>query len=166
MNPDTPKMPFQATRTALAGKFVDIDGVMPGSIVMRQMHCGKRNCACKADPSVLHGPYIQWTRIVAGKTVTRYLNAEQLARHQRWFDNAHRIKDLVAKLETASVQALAEVEGRPRFADPIVIRHVRRHYFPGLVRITGYKPNPGASLQKSRTHLISRARPWNDNSNL
>lgn len=70
MNPDTPKMPFQATRTALAGKFVDIDGVMPGSIVMRQMHCGKRNCACKADPSVLHGPYIQWTRIVAGKTVT------------------------------------------------------------------------------------------------
>lgn len=111
MNADTPKIPFQATRTALAGQLADIEGVLPGSIVVRQMRCGKRSCACKADPPVLHGPYIQWTHTVAGKTVTRYLSAEQLARYQPWFDNARRIKDLVAKLEIASVQALAEVEG-------------------------------------------------------
>lgn len=108
MDPDTPKMPFQATRTALAAQFADIDGVLPGSIVVRQMRCGKRSCACKEDPPTLHGPYIQWTRTVAGKTVTRYLSPEQLARYQPWFDNARRIKDQVAKLETVSRQALAQ----------------------------------------------------------
>ncbi|WP_125611930.1 DUF6788 family protein [Specibacter cremeus] len=114
MTPDTPKLSFQATRTALAAQLADIDGVLPGSIVVRQMRCGKRNCACKADPPVLHGPYIQWTHTVAGKTVTRYLSAEQLARYQPWFDNARRVKDLVAKLETVSLQALAQEEDPPQ----------------------------------------------------
>lgn len=48
---------------------------------------------------------------MAGKTVTRFLTTEQLARYQPWFDNARRLKDLVAKLETASVHALEQTEG-------------------------------------------------------
>lgn len=31
---------------------------------------GTPGCRCKADPPQLHGPYWQWTRKVAGKTVT------------------------------------------------------------------------------------------------
>lgn len=112
MDPDTPKqkLPFRATRAALAEQLADIDGLLPGSVALRYMRCGKSTCACRADPPTLHGPYIQWTRTVAGKTVSRYLSPDQLARYQPWFDNARRLKDLIAKLEIASLHALEEAE--------------------------------------------------------
>lgn len=103
--------PWAATRKGLAHQLGQIDGILPGSVVVRHMPCGKPGCACKAEPPELHGPYIQWTRTVEGKTVTRYLNPEQLERYQPWFDNARRLKELVAKLEIASTHAL-ESEGR------------------------------------------------------
>ena len=103
--------PFAATRKALAEALAHIDGLLPGSVVVRLMRCGKRNCACKADPPTLHGPYTQWTRTVEGKTVTKLLTEEQLARYQPWFDNARTLRDLVAKLEIVSLQAV-ETEAR------------------------------------------------------
>lgn len=103
--------PFAATRKALAEALAHIDGLLPGSVVARLMRCGKGNCACKADPPTLHGPYTQWTRTVEGKTVTKLLTAQQLARYQSWFDNARMLKGLVAKLEIVSVQAV-ETEAR------------------------------------------------------
>ncbi len=69
------------------------------------MRCGKPACSCKADPPSLHGPYIQWTRSVDGRTVNRFLSEEELGRYQTWFDNARRVKDLIAKLEIASIHA-------------------------------------------------------------
>jgi len=113
--------PFAATRRALADQLGAIEGVLPGSVVVRQMRCGNSGCACRADPPTLHGPYIQWSRSVGGKTVTRYLSAEQLERYQEWFDNARRLKDIVAKLEIASVKALeaaAKTERRSSTARP------------------------------------------------
>ena len=104
-------LPFAATRQALAEALAQIDGLLPGSVVVRLMRCGKRNCACKADPPTLHGPYTQWTRTVAGKTVTKLLTEEQFARYQPWFDNARTLRDLVAKLEIVSLQAV-ETEAR------------------------------------------------------
>ena len=103
--------PWAATRKALASALAEIDGVLPGSVVVRHMRCGKPSCACKADPPALHGPYIQWTRIKDGRRVTRYLSEEQLARYRPWFDNARRLKDLIAKLQIASVHAV-EAEAR------------------------------------------------------
>ena len=112
------KLAFASTRAALARSLGEIDGILPGSVVVRHMHCGKANCACKADPPQLHGPYIQWTRTVDGKTVTRYLDADQLARYQPWFDNARHLKELIAKLEAASVAAVDQAESRARTATP------------------------------------------------
>lgn len=103
-------MPWEATRRGLAGELAGIDGVLPGSVVVRHMRCGKPGCACKHDPPTLHGPYIQWTRTVDGKTVTRYLTGDQLARYQGWFDNARRLKEIVAKLEIASLHAVEQFE--------------------------------------------------------
>lgn len=103
-NPDD--KPWAATRRGLTAQLGQIDGALPGTVIRRRMRCGKPGCACKADPPALHGPYIQWTRTVDGKTVTRYLTEDQLARYQPWFDNARRLKELNAKLEIASVQAL------------------------------------------------------------
>jgi hypothetical protein len=111
--PTTTRLPFAATRKALAEAMAELDAALPGSVVVRSMRCGKSRCACKADPPVLHGPYIQWTRTVNGKTRTRFLSEEQLARYQPWFDNTRRIKDLLAKLEIASVAALEQAEGWP-----------------------------------------------------
>ncbi len=109
---DPDKRPWAATRRGLAGELSHIDGVLPGSVVVRNMRCGKSGCACKADPPSLHGPYIQWTRTVEGKTVTRFLSSEQLARYQPWFDNARRLKELVARLEIVSVRAIESEDRR------------------------------------------------------
>ena len=121
------KPPFAATRRALADALAEIDGLLPGSVVVRHMRCGKRGCACKADPPALHGPYIQWTRTVRGRTVTRYLSEAQLARYQPWFDNARRLKDLVAKLEIASLQAVETAEGPTAKATTPAATPPRRH---------------------------------------
>lgn len=111
---DPDNRPWAATRRGLAAELSRIDGVLPGSVVVRHMRCGKPSCACKADPPALHGPYIQWTRTVDGKTVTRFLSEEQLARYQPWFDNARRLKELLAKLQIASVHALEYEHRRAR----------------------------------------------------
>lgn len=105
-----PDLPFAATRKALADSLANIDGLLPGSIVVRHTRCGKKTCACKADPPTLHGPYIQWTRTQHGKTVTRLLTPEQLDRYQPWFDNARTLKDTVSKLQAASIAALEAAE--------------------------------------------------------
>lgn len=98
--------------------------MLPGSVVVRHMRCGKPGCACKADPPTLHGPYIQWTRTVDGKTVTRFLSEEQLVRYQPWFDNARRLKELIAKLQTASIHALESEHRRARpTKDPTATGH-------------------------------------------
>ena len=51
--------------------------VLPGSITERRTRCGRPNCGCHADPPRLHGPYWQWTRKVAAKTICRWLTADQ-----------------------------------------------------------------------------------------
>ena len=52
---------------------------LPGTITIHRTRCGKPRCACAADPPSLHGPYIQWTRTVNGKTVTRLLAPAHVA---------------------------------------------------------------------------------------
>jgi len=111
----------------LAGELAGIDGLLPGSVIERHMRCGKPGCARKHDPPALHGPYIQWTRTVGGKTVTRYLTGDQLARYQQWFDNARRLKEIVAKLELASLHAVEQSEAAATpTADPSTLRASRR----------------------------------------
>lgn len=102
--------PFAATRKALAEALAQIDGLLPGSVVVRLMRCGKRNCACRADPPTLHGPYTQWTRTVQGKTVTKLLTQEQLDRYQPWFDNARRLRELLTEHEARSLRAFHDAE--------------------------------------------------------
>jgi len=88
-----------------------LDYALPGTLARRFMRCGKTNCRCKADPPTLHGPYLHWTRTVAGKTVTRSLTPDQARRYQTWFDNARRIRDLLSELEARSLRAFEDAEG-------------------------------------------------------
>lgn len=95
----------------LDAELAGIEHALPGSLVHRWMRCGKTTCRCKADPPALHGPYYQWTRTVAGRTVTKILNAEQAGRYQPWFDNSRRLRELIAHLEARSLHALERAEG-------------------------------------------------------
>ena len=73
--------------------------VLPGSIGERRTRCGRPNCACHGEPPRLHGPYYQWTRKVAAKTVGRWLSSEEAERYRPFVENDHRIRELLGRLE-------------------------------------------------------------------
>ena len=62
-------------------------------------------------PAVPARPYIQWTRTVKGKTVTRLLTPAQYQAYAPWFGNARRLRTLTAELQALSLQEMARGEG-------------------------------------------------------
>lgn len=94
----------QAARDRLAAALGEADFALPGTVLVRSYRCGKPTCRCHAEPPRLHGPYIQWTRKIGQKTVTRRLSEEQLAQFRAWFDNAKRLRGLLAELEAVSLE--------------------------------------------------------------
>jgi len=58
---------------------------LPGNVVTRSMPCGK--------------------------TVTRWLSAEQAARYDAWFQNARRLRELLTELESLSLRVAERNEG-------------------------------------------------------
>src|SRR5690349_17604236 len=79
--------------------------VLPGSITERRTRCGRRNCGCHADPPRLHGPYWQWTRKIAAKTICRWLSADQHRDYAPWIDNDRRLRELLTRLEALGAAA-------------------------------------------------------------
>jgi hypothetical protein len=106
-----PTAAHRQRQTALARALGETGFALPGTLTERHMRCGKPNCRCKHDPPTLHGPYWQWTRKLDGKTVTRWLNPEQLQRYQDWFTNAKRARDLIDQIETLSLSIAEDAEG-------------------------------------------------------
>jgi hypothetical protein len=88
--------------------------VLPGTIIQRRTRCGHPGCGCRADPPRLHGPYWQWTRKVAAKTVCRWLSPQQQHDYQAWIDNDRRLRELLARLEALGAAALETDPRRPR----------------------------------------------------
>ena len=72
---------------------------LPGTLTVRSYACGKPNCRCHGDPPALHGPYAEWTRKIGGKTTTRRRTDAELADWQPLFDNARKIRTLLAELQ-------------------------------------------------------------------
>jgi hypothetical protein len=83
---------------------------LPGTLIVRAYACGKARCRCHADPPQLHGPYAEWTRKIGGKTITRRLTDAELADWQPLFDNARKLRTLLAQLQDLT---LAIIEGQP-----------------------------------------------------
>lgn len=98
-------------QAAIARALGEMGFVLPGSLTERRFSCTHAGCHCHADPPVLHGPYLQWSRKVRGKTTSRTLSPEQVADYGPWFDNERRLRVLVRELEDLS---LAIVEADPR----------------------------------------------------
>ena len=98
-------------RAAIQAALGQIGFTLPGTITIRRTRCGKPRCACTADPPSLHGPYIQWTRTVHGKTVTRLLTPAQYHAYAPWFANARQLRALTAELQALSLEEIARAEG-------------------------------------------------------
>jgi hypothetical protein len=99
--------------------------ILPGSNTERRTRCGHPRCACHADPPRLHGPYWQWTRKIAARTICRWLSPDQHHDYQPWIDNDRRLRDLLARLEalgTAALEADPRWQRKPRQA-PTETRH-------------------------------------------
>ena len=52
-----------------------------------------------------HGPYLQWTRKVAAKTIGRWLSPDQHRDYQPWIDNDRRLHELLTRLEALGAAA-------------------------------------------------------------
>ena len=89
----------RAARDRIAAELAQADFALPGTLTVRAYACGKPGCRCHADPPRLHGPYAEWTRKIRGKTVTRRLTPAELAAWQPLFDNAKKIRALLAELQ-------------------------------------------------------------------
>ena len=102
--------PTAAQRAALGKITAEITAAagpaLPGTLIVRAYACGKPNCRCRADPPRLHGPYAEWTRKIGGKTVTRRLTPRELAEYQPLFDNARKLRVLLAELQDLTLQII------------------------------------------------------------
>ena len=109
-----PPIPDEAERRRreLLTEISKLGFVLPGTLNVVTNRCGKPNCRCHADPPKLHGPYLTWTRKVAGKTVTRRLNAEQAERYRPWLAANRRLRELVTELEALSLEIAEQAERR------------------------------------------------------
>jgi hypothetical protein len=96
----------RAARDRIAAELARAGYALPGTLTVRAHACGKPNCRCHASPPRLHGPYAEWTRKIAGKTVTRRLTDAELAEYQPLFDNARRLRALLAELQDLTLDII------------------------------------------------------------
>jgi hypothetical protein len=90
---------------ALLDEIGQLGFIATGSVVERYTECAAPGCRCHTNPSQRHGPYQQYTRKVAGKTVTLRLTAEQAANYREQIANHRRLEKLIADMEEVSAQA-------------------------------------------------------------
>lgn len=96
---------YRALTDELAAELATVGFISPGSVVSRYTSCGKPGCRCQADPPQRHGPYYQWSRAVAGKTVSRRLNQTEAELYQSWIANRRRLEQLIAQMQQTSAAA-------------------------------------------------------------
>lgn len=96
---------YERKYRALAAELTEIGFISPGSVVTRETSCGKPGCRCQGDPPRRHGPYYQWSRAVAGKTVSRRLNEPEAELYRQWIANRRRLERIINEMETLSAAA-------------------------------------------------------------
>lgn len=108
---DSSLQQLEQRHRALLAELADLGLVLRGSIASRLNRCGNPACRCKADPPMLHGPYYQWTRKVAGKTVNARLSPEQAARMKDWNHNMRKLDRIVRQLQAIGLRAATLLRG-------------------------------------------------------
>ena len=86
-----------------------LDYFLKGTVLKRMMKCGQPRCACHRDPAQRHGPYIEWTYKVKGKTVNVKLSPQAAPLYQAATKQNRRLKAVLARMERLSRTALARL---------------------------------------------------------
>ncbi len=107
----------RAARDRIAAELAAAGFALPGTLTVRAYACGKPGCRCHADPPRLHGPYAEWTRKIGGKTVTRRLTPRELAEYQPLFDNAKKLRALLAELQDLTLE-IVQADSSPGSHEP------------------------------------------------
>ena len=97
----------------LKDRLRELGFVLPGSLTERWTTCGKPGCRCTADPAQRHGPYIEYTRKLAGKTTGRRLTSQQAEQYRAWIANRRLLDQITAGMDELSQQA-AQLLTSPR----------------------------------------------------
>lgn len=115
---------YQRAHQALAAELAQIGFLIPGSLVSRQTSCGKSGCRCQGDPPQRHGPYWQYSRAIAGKTISRRLTEAEADLYRDWIANRRRLEQIITQMEEISAAAAqlllpqTDTGGRFRRAKP------------------------------------------------
>lgn len=96
---------YERKYRALAAELAGIGFISPGSLVLRETSCGKPGCRCQADPPRRHGPYYQWSRAIAGKTISRRLDEREADLYRDWIANRRHLDRIVTEMEKISATA-------------------------------------------------------------
>jgi len=92
---------LQARYRELLERVRGLGFAVPGSVIERYTGCAAPGCHCHDDPPVKHGPYLQYTRKLAGKTTSRRLDPEQVERYREWIADRIRLDDLLDQWTSA-----------------------------------------------------------------
>jgi len=96
---------YQRRYQELLGQLAEVGFIRSGSLAPRYNYCGKPNCRCHADPPQPHGPYVQWTAKVNGKTVNRRLSDREAELYREWIDNDRRLRAIIDQMRAVAAQA-------------------------------------------------------------
>jgi hypothetical protein len=66
-----------------------------GSLSERYVKCHKPGCACAEHPDARHGPYYSISRVVKGRTQSRWLTVEQAGLARQQVQAAHQFRKQV-----------------------------------------------------------------------
>lgn len=110
---ETELVTLQQQYRALQEQMRKLGFAVPGSVIERYTVCATEGCHCHADPPVKHGPYFQYTRKLAGKTLSRRLSPEQAERYREWIANRRRLDDLLDQMDQLSRQAADLITTHP-----------------------------------------------------
>jgi hypothetical protein len=91
-----------AAKTALAG----LDLICAGTLSERMKTCGNPRCRCRDKPPALHGPYVEWTRLVDGRFTNTTVAKDDLAKLSKAIANMRTARRLLRAWERASLAAL------------------------------------------------------------
>jgi hypothetical protein len=127
----------------LTDQICELGFIATGSVVERYTVCAAAGCHCHADPPTRHGPYVQYTRKVAGKTVTARLTGEQAQRYREQIANRRRLDELVTAMDQIATRARELLDTNPQPAGTTGQGSARQAPDPH----PGHDPDPASTLQ-------------------
>jgi len=101
-------------RDEIRDELARVGDLRPGSLVGRYRRCGKPNCHCAREEAGGHGPSWSLTRGVGGRTVTRIIPPDAVARTRDQIAEYQRLRRLTGELVEVSeglCEALLVVPG-------------------------------------------------------